>query len=84
MRIGLLWAQLGSLTCCGWSMLDLTRVTQLFSAGLSSSSRLAGHVFMVREVVQKFKPKHTAFFQTSAQGPWEPLGSYLIELRTKG
>ena len=77
MRIGLLWAQLGSLTCCGSSMLDLTGSTQFFSAGLSSSSRLAGHVFMVREVAQKCKPKHTALFQTSTQAPWEPQVTWL-------
>ena len=62
----------GLLTCCGCSMLVLTGVTQFFSAGLSSSCRLAGHVFMVREVVQKCKPKHVTCFQTSAQAPWEP------------
>ena len=74
MWIGLLWAKLGSLTCCGCSMLDLTGVTQFLSAGLSSSSRLSGHIFMVREVVQNASQSTQHFFKPLLKPLGSPLG----------
>lgn len=73
----------------------LTHLLWLLHAGLDwGDSVLVCRSLIIQQAVwayfhgersgAKCKPKHTAFFQTSAQAPWEPLGSYLIELRTEG